>query len=608
MRKVKIAGVLLVSSLILILVGNFTIAQDSSYVGISEGDEYIWDVGLNKDGVESLKDDTEMLVQEILNNISTLDLGAYTDLNVSEAILLGCDNSFDLINEILPQDLIPDWKIVNISAFMENLVYNVVEIINSSGLSGAIPYDWKSRSIVDFFDHVIEGLNETIPGFENFTFVEIIDAVFSIIDDYLPFELVSEGWEDMAISNLIELILGYPINFINTTILPGLIPSDWLHMDLAPLLQNVFPILPQALIDQVNASFEYFAEIFGGYSIYTFFEMFVQSYNYSGQIPGNWDDYSLSELIFPFLFQGYEDYNISYTLDEFFEIWNSSTPFDLYSSSMSSLINMTIYDMTYYLPIEQKSAPIIDLFRDFISSMVWSINYTLGYSSDAFPVGTFPDGWMSLTIDNLRIYYVNQTQIWLDQLMVQVEDYLLQFELFGGFQRFSLKTIIDHIGDEIELIPGGPKGVPINISIEIKVPTSDWINLTDLIEFDIFQYYQIYILDPTTFSVDGGALLEQFLSTGALFIGKGYDWSDIVKEYEFPGPAPGKVLNFDIDWNNNGILDHVRIEYDGQEIASIELDRPPEPGIPGYNLLLFTGITLFSIGAVITSIKKKKAK
>ena len=42
MRKVRIMGVVLISSLILISVGNFTIAQSSSYVGISEGEEYIW--------------------------------------------------------------------------------------------------------------------------------------------------------------------------------------------------------------------------------------------------------------------------------------------------------------------------------------------------------------------------------------------------------------------------------------------------------------------------------------------------------------------------------------------------------------------------------------
>ena len=85
----------------------------------------------------------------------TLDLGAYTDLNVSEAILLGLDNYIELINETCPPGLIPDdWKTLNISTFMENLFDSVVETFNSSFLSGAIPYDWKSESLVDFFDHV----------------------------------------------------------------------------------------------------------------------------------------------------------------------------------------------------------------------------------------------------------------------------------------------------------------------------------------------------------------------------------------------------------------------------------------------------------------------
>lgn len=599
MRKVKIAGVLLISSLVLISVGNFTFAQDSSYVGISEDEEYIWDLGINRDGVDSLIDDTEIYVQELLNDILTLDLGAYTDLNVSEAILLGYGNSFELINEIFPPGIIPDdWKTINISAFMENLFDGVVESFNSSYLSGAIPYDWKSETVVDFFDHVIEGLNKTIPGFENFTLAEVLETVINLVNDTIPCELLPVGWEDMTISNLIELYLGKTFNFINTTILPGMIPSNWLHMDLAPLLQNIFPILPQTLIDQLDA-------IYAGFDIYTIIDIYVQSYNSSlgGLIPGNWDEYTISELVFPFLLGGYEDYNVSFFVDEFFESLNSSAPFDLYSVNMSYLINMTIYGMTYGMPIEQQTAPLIDLLRDQVSSMVLAINST-------YPVGTLPDDWMSLTIDNLRIYYVNQTQFMFEQLMVQVEGYLHEFELLGGFEKLSLKATIDYIGDEIELIPGGPKGVPINISIQIKVPLSDWVNLTDTLGIDIFQYYPIYILDPATFSIDSGALIEQFLSTGGLFIGKGYDWSGIVKEYEIFELAPNKFLIFDMDWNSNGVLDHIWLEYGGQKVASIELrTTPTEPElISGYDLIIFTGITLFSMGVILISIKKKKTK
>jgi len=611
MIKQKIAGILLIGTLLFISVGNFTIAQDSSYVGISEGEEYIWDLGLNKEGVYSLKDDYEIYVQESLNNLSALDLGAYTDLNVSEAILLAYEDSFEYINNIFPPGLIPDdWNTENLSAFMENLFDTVVGTFNSSFLSGAIPSNWKSESIVNFFDHVIEGLNKTIPGFENFTLSEVLTAVINIINDNVPYELLPEGWEDMTFSNLIELYYGNYFNFINTTILPGMIPSNWLHMNLAQLLQNAFPILPQTLIDLFNASYASFASYYGfdEVSIFTMIDAYVQNFNYSmgGLIPGNWEDYTIPELVFPFLFQGYEDYNISYALDEFFEVMNSTAPFDLYSVNMSSLINMTIYGMTYGLSVEQQSAPTIDLLRGGIDSMLFAINA----SHPIGPFGYFPDDWMSLSIDNLRSYYINQTQVLFDQTMVQVESYLYQFELLGGFEKFSLKAIIDHIGVEKELYSGGPKGVPINITIQFKLPMSDWVNLTDIIGLDIFQYYQIYILDPTTFTLDAGALIEQFLSTGGLFIGKNYDWSGIVKEYEFPVElVPDKFLNFDMDWNVDGVLDHILLEYGGQEVAFIERQTASEPGlISGYNFLIFIGITLFSIGAIISTIKKKKAK
>jgi len=613
MQKVKIASILLIVSLIMISVGNFTIAQDSSYVGISEGEEYIWDLGLNKEGVNSLIDDSEIFVQELLDDLLTIDLGAYTDLNASEAILLGYEEAFELINNIFPPGLIPDdWKTVNISTFMDNLVDRVVETFNSSFLSGAIPYDWRTKSIITFFDHVIEGLNKSIPGFDNFTLGEVLENVINLINDNIPCELLPEGWEDMTISNFIEISLGKPFDFINTTILPGMIPSDWLHMDLATLLHNIFPILPQWLIDQFAASYEYYDE----FSIFTMIEMSFNS-SMGGFLPGDWEDYTIPELMFPFLFQGYEDYNVSFYLDEFFEALNSTSPFDLYSVDMNYLINMTIYSMFYNLPIEQQSMPTIDFLREQINMMLVAFNstYNPAPSEEPQPISPFsfipfPDDWMSLTIDDLRTYYINQIRILFEQFMVQVDSYLEQFELLGGFDKFGLKAIIDHIGDEVELILGGPKGVPINITIQIKVPMCDWVNLTEMLELDIFQYYQIYILDPTTFSVDEGALIEQFLSTAVLFIGKGYDWSGIVKEYEFPGPGSDRFLNFDMDWNTKGVLDHILLEYDGQEVASIKLQTTSTDsgGISGYNILIFTGITLFSMGLLIRSIKKKKTK
>ncbi len=603
MQKVKIASLLLIGTFFLISVGNFTIAQNSNYVGISEGEEYVWDLGLNKDGVNSLKADYEILVQESLNDLATLDLGAYTDLNLSEAIVLAYDDYFDLINNIFPPGLIPDdWKTVNISTFIDNLFDQVVSTFNSTILSGAIPSNWKSENIVNFLDHVIEGLNSTIPGFENFTLGEILELIINTMNNNFPIELLPTGWEDMTFSNLIEFYLGEGFNYINTTILPGMIPSDWLHMNVSQLLQKIFPILPQTLIDQLAATYAGFDE----FSIFTIIEMYVQynlNYSFGGVIPGDWEDYTIPELIFPFICQGYENDNISYVLDLFIESLNSSAPFDLYSVNMSYLINMTIYGITSSLPLEQQSMPTIELIREGISSMLFAIN-------SSYPTGIFPENWLSLTIDELRTYYIDQFQLMFDQFMIQVDSYLYQFELLGGFQKFSLKAIVDHIGNEVELISGGPKGVPIDITIQIKLPMSDWVNLTDIIGFNLFQYYQIYVLDPASFPIDTGALIEQFLSTGGLFIGKGYDWSGIVTTYEFPGPDSSKFINFDMDWNDNGVLDHIRLEYNGQEVASIELQTVPiEPGvISGYPFLIFTLVILFSIGAVIYSMKKKKTK
>ena len=120
---------------------------------------------------------------------------------------------------------------------------------------------------------------------------------------------------------------------------------------------------------------------------------------------------------------------------------------------------MTVYGLTSGMSPQQQAMPTYDLLRESMGMLVISINAS-------YPEGVFPPGWTTLSIDSLRAYYVNQGQIYFDQLMVQFETILDQFEIIGGFEQFRLKVIVDHIGDEVELIPGGPKGVPINLTIQ----------------------------------------------------------------------------------------------------------------------------------------------
>ncbi|GAG48450.1 unnamed protein product, partial [marine sediment metagenome] len=82
------------------------------------------------------------------------------------------------------------------------------------------------------------------------------------------------------------------------------------------------------------------------------------------------------------------------------------------------------------------------------------------------------------------------------------------------------------------------------------------------------------------------------------------------KDYEILELAPNKFLNLDMDWNSNGVLDHILLEYGGQTVASIELrTTSTEPElISGYDLIIFTGISLFSMGVILISIKKRKSK
>ncbi len=604
MKKIKIIGVILTSVLILMSTGPFTIAQNPSYVGVSEGEEYVWNFQLKKEGINSIKTDFETFVNNLLDEILAWDLGAYTNLNVSEAMLLATDDSIELFNNTFLPGIIPqDWKTVNFSTFMETLFDNVVETLNNTVLSGTIPSDWRSNNIDLFFENIIDGLNKTVPGFEDLTLSELFELAIDIVNDTIaPFGSLPVGWEAMTMDELIELSLGNVFDFINTTILTGMVPSGWLHMNVSQLLHQMFPIIPQWVIDQMDASFAYSG--LNEVSIFTlYFDMYVQSINYSlGIIPGDWKDRTLSGLITPILFYGYENYNITYFVDDIFESINSSTPFDLYALNMSEIINMTIYGLSGGFSPEQQAMPLLDLYTDMVDMTIYAVNAS-------YPEGTFPDGWMSLSIDNLRAYYIDESRTLFDLYMDEVDNIISQFELLEGFGEYGLKIRIDHIGSEVELILGGPRGVPINLSILFKMPMSDeWVNLIDIIGGDIFQYYTLYILDPTSFPASQSALFEQFFSTAGLIIGKGYDWSSISKELEFPGPGIDKLMKFSMDWDVKGVLDHMTVSYEDQTVAYIELqtEAEPEGKIPGYEVIILLGTMLFSVGTMVYFIKKKK--
>ena len=129
------------------------------------------------------------------------------------------------------------------------------------------------------------------------------------------------------------------------------------------------------------------------------------------------------------------------------------------------------------------------------------------------------------------------------------------------------------------------------------------------------------IVNPSTFPGRVlGALPAQLEFSLGLLMANNYEWTQINNEgtLSFPGiTLPGGFsllenlddIYYAFSWTDDGILENVEIKYNGILAAQIRLPVPgaQEPIIPGYDLPIVMGISIFgSLGLIYVVMKKKR--
>ncbi|MEJ2248453.1 MAG: hypothetical protein P8Y97_02190, partial [Candidatus Lokiarchaeota archaeon] len=155
MKKYKLIPLILLCLIFFgtTLAGTVKAQTTPSYVGIKKGDQFTWDLKMNKDGFTSLNKSLFQLKEDLKGNLSSY--GDMTFENAMKAIYTDAiDNS-----GFLPSG----WENMNMTSLFEGTIEYYIDNLNNS-LTTKIPSNWESLNITAFKDALIDGLSSTYPG------------------------------------------------------------------------------------------------------------------------------------------------------------------------------------------------------------------------------------------------------------------------------------------------------------------------------------------------------------------------------------------------------------------------------------------------------------
>ncbi|KKM06950.1 hypothetical protein LCGC14_1738830 [marine sediment metagenome] len=564
MKKLNITGIILLSTLLLIPFGNIAKAQPSTYVGVEEGTTYTWKISLKVAGLDELVDNFGILLEDIETSIAANDFWGFESLTIPETL---SHIASGLANRTFPSG----WEAMNISALIGNFIVDFVSKANSTMLSGNIPNNWKSLNFTTFMDYLVDGLNATLPT----------------------------GWEDNPIPELLKLVaLGF-----NNSIALGIIPTGWEDLTVKELFDQVLlqntPKIRESFILHV-----------------LFNEVLV------GEMPSSMSSSSIGDIFFDILPSNVTSLNISTLVLMMISGLNFSMPLGWESWDMETFINNQSGFVNPLLPPGYAAHNMTTLMNLFIDEMIFA-NLTM-----MFPPGILPPG---LGFGNTTIRVLADTLI--GELRAQwatmvVPNWNAQKSIIALLPSLGIRLRVDTIGTEVEAYPGGPRGVPIEMTGSFSLDMNNWTDIADIMggtglitaqtsdPFDnmgsyisnFTYYYSSYILDPSTYSNASRAFFEQSLLTGGLMVAKNYNWEDIVTHFSIPIGADPNGIEGSSEWNVNGLLNSATLKANGVTAVTIELFGATDE-IPGFEVgLIVTLIPLTIIGIVYRMKKKIRTK
>ncbi len=570
-----------------------------SYVGISVGDNFVWEIKLNDTGLDLVKDGFTALKDDVKD-----ELGSYGDLNFSAALRN--------ITTRISSFLFPEgWENMTLpSLFNETMIY-YIESLNDTVDTMDLSDDWRSYNLTKFLEEILVGFKV-----ENYTFFEFIDYILNSTQSSLNFTQSSDtgrmlpgNWMDI---NLTQLIIWEMNNFLNKTIFFGNIETLWQDLNYSTFISYIIPGIESDLIDfllyiayrtqgiplfnwsmsEALAMLNATGPIDMGWTFKDLLRKGMDQFNstmaenVSNFIPSTWETDNVSSLFEHMLEKvnqsfvpGLLDLNISYFLDE-----------------MKSFINISLYNMSLH------EVPFGDLVDTLILNATMGFNNTIMNASGL--IHEIPD-WDNLSLNQL-----------IDEFWGILEDYYGSYvtnagessPLYGFLNGMKFKFVIDHIGSE-EIVLPGVHGVQINFTMYSDLGTGSFAEV-DKNEFLPMEIPWI-ILNPADYNTPIYGLADQAMHSMLFFIGSNFPTEAIdFKHMEFDLPDPFSDVIFDLNWDNKGMLASASLSYGTQTVLSISQTTDGTDGdeIPGFEIPIILGLSTSTIIGIIYIVNKKKIK
>lgn len=572
MKKVTILTLFMVCTLFFLPFGRFSVAQSNGYVGVQEGSEYEWRININIDGIDNVVQNVEGLLTEMQSGISDYDFFGFGTMTIPEVM----ENiSYTILSYLLPTG----WESLNISMLLDETLDYFIANFNSTFLSGEIPDNWQSLNYSAFVDAMINGLNETLPV----------------------------GWEDQPIPFMLNLALSE----LNDTILMGILPSGWYDMT----LQEFFETL---LIESCPLATE---------SFLTYLLMDQLLSTAYTMLPPGADTYTIGEF-FPLIIPSeIWNANLSYMLDRLWYMINGSAPLgweswpiSIFIDSLGDFLNTGIINSLDPSLDGATASEILD----------WGIDMGLYYMNQSMPTGVFPMDWMNMTIQDLLNYELDQAKdLWTTVVLPEWASLMSTVETMGGFpSTIGVKIAIDQLNPEIESTLGGQRATPIDMTLFISFDMETWNSLEDLFSglgslslsdpFYESSYSMTiilqtilnftaegYIVDPSTYSDQKIALIDQVVFTQGLIVANNYDWGSITTEATIATIGHPEAIEVSANWNTIGLLNQASLSSDGVVAVSINLVTVGGE-IPGYEIATLLIVFPLTVIGIIYYIRKRE--
>jgi len=667
MKKLRILVVLAISTLLLIPFGSFTRAQPSTYVGVQEGDVYTWKINFDVDGLDQLINNTRQLLVDRVNNMPPPDLFGFESLTISESIDQVIDTALNMIfptgwenmnlSSVIEEIIHPFIGDLNFSALIDyvvdglnsimpsgwenynitELVYSIMNELNTSLIQGPLPQGWENYNITELVYSIMNELNTshvqgrlpqgwenlplielglyTIneldilgilpPGWENFSITEF---VYFAIDTLDIIDILPPGWENEELSDLLHEILlsvipeGFSFNFLLENaldfLLPLLIPGGITQYS----IDGLFALLPPEILNlNISTGIEELFSLFlpGSFHQYSIDYLFAL-------LPESILQYSINEL-FALLPAEILNLNFSAAIDLLTSYLNLLMPVGWESQSLNSLIEYFVDMLIGMLDPGLASMDMSTIIESLIDNFV---EPNLYYILSSY-IGPLPLGWESLTISELlQLYSNNMILMWDLTVAAQWNSLRSSIEMAGFvYNEIKIKARVENIKNEISLYLGGPRGVPINLTLLISLDTVNWIPISTLLNsfgIDLSFFTGLPMLvDPSTYSNNLIAFIDQLPFTGGLIIGTNYSVEPLSQDIVLPITGDPNGIVISAEWTNKGVLKSVTIEASGITAFSIELEIEEPEEIPGYEVPIILGTSFFVIIGVILIVKKK---